>query len=346
MTDIQHKFQHKRRFFPVRHSSSRYDRLPSVLHMQVKAWAREGGLISFTEVADPERARALKVPGWDKAQKWERKGSAECAILSDGDDFTLRRVGTAPLTKHTFEYAPGKDRALCQAVYAILQHRPTGALVLSLCVHFPSGVQDGSGWSSAWARVKAYRSAMRGLRNLVRNLRRRYRVHEVLIAADFNLDLRRVWVRGYLRSNFPRMHVVRSTRGTHGPRVIDGWITTLNVAGSVRVQSTPTSDHHSVSTLMGVRAKSTNSSANSGANSGREQGGKPHTMAQHRDDMRADRPDGMLVTKEGQHLPDLNAGELDDDLHDIEVGPDFRPCLQAGEHVKTTRHPGFACPWE
>ena len=225
------------------HSSSRYDRSPASLHAQAERWdASSADLVTWTEV-DGARARALhRVSGWaaytpdptDVAISWRR------------DRYRALHTGQRRLTEHTYRtYTTG--RTVTQwAAAAVLVDRRTHRRVLIVAVHLPAHVQAGPEFR-ANTRARVWRTGLEGLHAYAAQLRTRWHPDLVLVAGDWNVDLRRPTWRHQLHAVFPGL---RNTRVRPFPadgtdrtrRLIDATLT--NGTGRARLLPDDRSSDH------------------------------------------------------------------------------------------------------
>ncbi len=164
--------------------------------------------------------------------------AAECAITWRNSAFELIGSGAEQVTTKTFRRGNGATRPGVWATWVVLAD-VDGNEYLRIVAHLPSSVQNGKRWSGKAARVVAWADAARGLRRLRRRLRRRFKVDEVTISADFNIDLtKRAWRRVVTAAiGNRRSRVLAPDAGTFGRRGIDGYVSTMRgeveVAGDV-----------------------------------------------------------------------------------------------------------------
>jgi hypothetical protein len=67
-----------------------------------------------------------------------------------------------------------------------------------------------------------------------------------IVAADWNLDGRKAWVRKWIGKSWPTYAVVFPAVGTHGRRAIDGWVTTADLEAGPEVLPAKSSDHKAI----------------------------------------------------------------------------------------------------
>lgn len=208
-------------------SPSRYDRPLGTLATCARRNHKLAAVVLWTEVAHPDRAQVLAdLPGVSVAQ--QRKGArglAECAITVDDTVWELVRWASYEIGP---DLGPGD---VVNAVVALLRHRATGLTLLVWVAHMPSAV-EGS-WRERVRRVTEYVKAVVRLRKILREWSRLERPDGVAGAADWNLSLRKAWVRAWASRTFPGLKVADPARAadqrtawTHaGGRLIDWFLT-------------------------------------------------------------------------------------------------------------------------
>lgn len=195
-----------------------------------------------------------------------RERGAECVILWDRNRYAAVHPesdcgGSASLTSRTFFTGKGNERPGVVATYRLLHDVVDDYDLLRLAAHFPASVQAGDGFSSVVRRVIAWRSAVRGLRRVVLELKGELRPDEITVSFDGNVDLRRKVWRAYLNHAMrgTGLRVVAPTEGTHHDRAIDGFLTTLRHhphGSGVRVLSKiPGFDHRGAAATLARRAR-------------------------------------------------------------------------------------------
>lgn len=195
------------------HASQRWDRPTPLLRAETRRFGRLGAdVVTWTEVR--ERARALRRPGW---RAYAPTGRTDVAVSWRADQWR-------PLARRTFWLAPRTT-----VVVVVLQ----GATqrVLATVGHLPSHVEYGDTWRrGVAAKVDAWQQAATNWRPALRHLRQRWRPDVVIVAADWNTDVRRPSWRARVNAAFPRMRLTwrqpLPDRGTHrGGRIIDATLT-------------------------------------------------------------------------------------------------------------------------
>lgn len=199
-----------------------------------RAWAElADALDGHAHLGAVTEATGVVTPiGWG-CYKPKGRG-AECAILwnrgryrAAGPDSDCQ--GARVLTTQTFYTGKGNERPGVTATFKLLHDNADDYDLLRIAVHLPASVQAGDGFSTKARRVLAWRSAIRGLRKMVRDLDLELQPHEITVSADFNVDLTRKAWRVYLNRSMvgTGLRVKAPTEGTHHDRAIDGFLTTL-----------------------------------------------------------------------------------------------------------------------
>ena len=187
------------------HTSGRFDVSRRVLEKDLDRVIAESDLVTTTEIHDKRRASALEEPGW---QRFWRPGrlAGECGMSFRTDKWQLVTGSTPVLTRKTFRIASNDGRkSVGHAATALLRSVATGRTVLVSVAHMPSNVEsaDGKDWShSAKDRVNAYKDAVRGWKEHIRATVKQEAPDVVLVTGDWNLDLKRSWVRRWLRGKW------------------------------------------------------------------------------------------------------------------------------------------------
>jgi hypothetical protein len=208
------------------------------------------GAITVTEAGSPAAHRAIVrflagYPEWE-AHHPAGYGTDECAILWR-KPLRVHATTTWQLTQLVLRTA---RKAPIYALGARLRAPGSHSLWLSTA-HLPAHVQAGSRFAETWP-TRVHWSAVYGWRRALRRHKARNRV----MAMDLNLDMSRVWVRGWLRVQFPGNRIGWQSftpPGTHGPRFIDGVVTNVRVVEPTRVlRKRPGFDHAATVTVYDI----------------------------------------------------------------------------------------------
>lgn len=231
------------------HSSGLHSVEPAALKAALtKQLADEPDFLSLTEMMSEARAAVLDdFPAYAVARARGAEGQDECAALlkrSTLPDFTFDAVRLSELP------IPRRSGKFCDALVIKVDDSAIGPAHTRIIVHLPSGVEDdlrdgAGGVEGAQARV--YRDAIEGLKRLVASI-----AGPVVITGDWNLDLRKAWVREYLKRHFPEFVPTWGAGdlpelGTHGARVIDfSLVRGFSVTAAHVVPDFGASDHRAI----------------------------------------------------------------------------------------------------
>jgi hypothetical protein len=166
--------------------------------------------------------RPKNVPGAECAVMWDRAVWGQVMPASD-------HRGHWRITAITFYTGNGHERPGVVATWVLLRQEGTGKTLLVIVAHMPASVQRGDGFSRNLRRVRAWRSALSGLHRMVLHLRSEHRPDEVILSADWNVDVsRRVW-KVLINAGLGNtgLRIKRADEGTHHARTIDAHATTM-----------------------------------------------------------------------------------------------------------------------
>lgn len=223
------------------HASGRFDATNQQLVTALSAYEQSADVITITEVAPDKYADVLEQ--WAVSRGWhlyhpQGRGKDECAILSRRHferrathrltDLTLRSGRTAPIYLITARVHDGP--------WFGVWHSPA---------------HNGGLRRQLWP-TRVYLSALQGLRAA------RQTMHGggVVLAADWNLDLRRPVIYAQLAKPYPHMRfgVGHAQAPTEGGRVIDGVLTNLSIVHRTRtLPKQPGFDHAAVLTVLATK---------------------------------------------------------------------------------------------
>lgn len=216
------------------HASGKWDSENDDVATVIAKWIEtyRPAFISHTEAA--RHRDSLFAAGYTTWHPYGIDGQAECAVMVRDDvrasakPVRLSRLGI-PRRMGDQPFALDLD-----VTEPVKHHR--------LIVHMPSGVEGLTGLRHN-AQAAVYRDAIEGLKAHVALID-----GPVVITADWNLNLRRPWVRRYLRSHFPGFTFtpLPARGGTHGPRFIDFSLARGINLTAARVVPNPASDHRAL----------------------------------------------------------------------------------------------------
>lgn len=203
------------------HSSSRYDRSVATLKAAVLRYIKDADLVTFTEVEYEHREKVLRaVDGWGCATG-DLSPRNDSGIIWDNSVWKLIAEGNEVVAK-----IAANGQKPVAATWVVLEHRETGKRIIIIALHAPSSVQGRDGFIPRSQRVQAWWSVASGTRILWTRLYNTYNTDGLLVAADWNVDLKKRWVRSTFKATFPTLHLVWSGKdfpkdGTHHSRIID-----------------------------------------------------------------------------------------------------------------------------
>lgn len=195
--------------------------------------------------------------GWTKIH-FSGEGRKECAIFFDNSVWALTERWCIPISKTLYALGSGKIRPRVHLVGVELVHRASGEILNVEVYHAPSAIEGGKGLVNGVRRVKAALECFAAIRA---HRRRELKGEASILAADWNLDLRKAWVRALLKTRVGlRNGWGKLPRdGTRGKRIIDGVRYTakhVRAIGGTRLgPQTPTFDHRMVLTRFGWPAR-------------------------------------------------------------------------------------------
>lgn len=203
------------------HSSSRYDRSAATLWAAVQRYIKDADLVTFTEVEYEHREAVLRrVDGWGCATG-DLSPRNDAGIIWDNSVYKLVAEGNEVVA----EIAANGQKPVA-ATWAVLDHRDSGKRILVIAVHAPSSVEGKDGLIPRSQRVQAWLSVANGLRKLWQRLSKRYNTDGILVAADWNVNIKKLVFRTMFKSLYPTFSLVWSGKdfpkdGTHQSRIID-----------------------------------------------------------------------------------------------------------------------------
>lgn len=224
------------------HSSGKNDRSLASVKKALSLYATAANLITLTEQQHRDSVD-LWMPGWEVV-KQTGPGAGDPAVLIRSDDWEVERVWVDKLSDKEQRRGPGGPPP-AHALTVLLGHRKTRKTLIVSVAHLPSHVQGD--WRDNAYRVKLWRECVKGWRSKVEPRRKRYGA-KIAYIADWNLDIKKAWVRAVLRGYFPGLKLTWKkpfpNDGTHHKRIIDATLTNLRVKRkAVLVRDDDSSDH-------------------------------------------------------------------------------------------------------
>lgn len=212
------------------HSSGRFDEKPAAFELALDRYRKHASVITVTEVDDNARARMLNTPGW-KAVFGNKGPRDDCGIAWDTAVWEELWSGTVDVSDLTYINERGNRTGKTAAAYAVLRHRATGIIVVWSVVHTPHGMQPELRARKIRSDVgRAYISITTGTKRVSKHLARLWAADAEALSGDWNLNIRLLWARMWLRAyaTAARLQVnwtgdlpARGAPGTHGGEVID-----------------------------------------------------------------------------------------------------------------------------
>jgi hypothetical protein len=196
------------------------------LQRDAAAFRASADLITMTEVQTAARRDALAGTGFAVVWNPGSSASAENGIAYRTSVFDLVSSESTPVSTLSYARGSGTSRVVPDATTAVLREKATGKTVLVSVLHTPSLVErpNGKGWWMRDAnRIAAYKEAMTGWRDAIVAERNAVHPNAVIVAADFNLDYKRAWVRSYLTDTWDNLGAIDTawTQGSRGSTFTD-----------------------------------------------------------------------------------------------------------------------------
>lgn len=196
------------------HSSSRFDRTTVSLDNALDAYIRhQPDLITLTEVARERREKPLRRTGWDVITG-DKSGWDDCAIMYSTNRYKV-------LHSESFDMG-GTGR---YAQIAVLLDKAEQKRLVVASVHYPASVEYELFKKVTSRDTVLWTKAVWSLKRRVNALKRKFKARGIVIAADWNVDFKKEWVRALIKAIHPSYsntwQAPYPARGTHGRRVID-----------------------------------------------------------------------------------------------------------------------------
>lgn len=243
------------------HCSSRFDRSAAELDFDLVTWMERSDLITVTEVTNDHRAAQLSAKGWHYFNSKIDNGSDNCAVAWKADTWALKKTHVVQLENIRYQTLTHHNSPMVYAITVVLKHKASDTRLLVSVTHFPAHVQGhgqfgptGDQTAAEWrARKLAYTTAMTTWSNTVKTQMANSKPDHVLCVADWNLDLKELWVRQYLHEHWDSngLQLVWknfSSLGTSidgGSRVIDGSLYKgMSISSDARIMAGVRSSDH------------------------------------------------------------------------------------------------------
>jgi hypothetical protein len=184
------------------HCSSRFDRTPAQLEIDLDNWMKTASIVTMTEVGNDRHAAQLAEKGWGYLYVKGAAPGDDCGIAWHKRDWDLvkrfdQRISTIRIPR-------GKVNAQQWFISVLLRGRAMGHTLLVCVTHMPAHLQGRGGqhwgtWDAHWKiRKAAYQQAMKNYSTHVKALARKHKADAVLVIADWNLNLKLAWVQHYM----------------------------------------------------------------------------------------------------------------------------------------------------
>lgn len=211
--------------FRHEHGSGRFTASAHEEEALLDAMMEKGDLVTTTEIANPRLSAKMRERGFTPVFG-NKGGRDDCGIALRDSRFSLLEGDTARLSHRTYIDERGQRVTPHAAAFAVVKDKMTGKTGVVLVVHMPHGVEGAIAKGNFNSDLtRAYRSYVRGVRRLARELARNYHADWVLIAGDWNLNLSRLWVEAYFMARFvqyrPNFTAPYPKGGTDAGRLID-----------------------------------------------------------------------------------------------------------------------------
>lgn len=141
------------------------------------------------------------------------------------------------------------DDRVSSAAFTALEHWKGSELVIGSC-HLPAHIADDLRDGRKTPRTRAYRESLGSLRDMVARQRRKHPDRYIVLAGDWNLDMRTEFARDLFARTFKgtglrMVPVPAGNEGSFNGRLIDWAFTNLHSSGDV-LKLTDASDHKAV----------------------------------------------------------------------------------------------------
>lgn len=178
-------------------------------------------IVTLTEVSRDYREKALHRPGWTVISG-DKSGWDDCAIVIDNSRFKK-------IYSESFNMG-GTGR---YAQIAVILDLVTKKRLVWASVHYPASVETELSKNQRTADSILWTKCVWSLKRRVNYLKRKYKCAGAFIAADWNVNFKRAWVRRLIKSIHPfwknAWREPWPISGTHHSRLIDATLFRGNV---------------------------------------------------------------------------------------------------------------------
>lgn len=244
------------------HHSGRFDRTPQALvaGFENDRVNHKAEIIAFTEVDAENRFNALKNHATEIGWEFYRPGETQDDVafvwnprtfeFIKGYGKILSSIKTYSTTGHLLKPFAG--------TFVVLRRRADDKRYLFASCHTPSHVDAGHWRTKNGKKTNRVRQYIEGMRNLNKEVNRALKAYRInggrVISADFNINLKALWARTFLKATFPafRLNKDKDNQNTLGHRRIDGLLMGKRVrqAGDTHVWVAVDSDHHTIGVAL------------------------------------------------------------------------------------------------
>lgn len=231
------------------HHSEKWDRPKARVKRDAKTFREIADAVTHTEMDTPKRSDMLGAKDWSFCHS-ERNGEDETVAEWSNETLSLSGMPySVPLTTTTYKRASGADAPVVHALVTVLASaKAPRKRVALVSVHMAL--------DNTPRRAAVWQQSGRGLKALIRTLRRTDPGIKVIVVGDFNKDYRNERERAMIERYMCAPNGLRqaydskkpASGGTHGNTLIDGWLVDkgITVQRVWLLDDTDGSDHRPV----------------------------------------------------------------------------------------------------
>lgn len=212
------------------HASGRYDaeRAEVKERFDFLIKNKNAEIITGTELQyDSSKKIVKEIPGFGQAIK-SVTYSDDSYVLWKDSVWKELHTESFKMTNLRFYNTTGRLRTPQYAKIVVLEHRQTKKRLLVTAAHLPSSVEDkqNGGFVKNSRRVPAWLDSVRNWRKQRNKVYKKFKCDAMLVCADWNLDIKKMWVRALIKTMQPGLSQVWDVRhfpkiGTLVNRIID-----------------------------------------------------------------------------------------------------------------------------
>lgn len=226
----------------------------------LRAALRDSDIVTITEwTQTPLDPAWFKDRGFTLVRFDGDIGRTECAIAVKDATFKVTDRWCIPISKTLYALGSGKIRPRVCLAGVEVRHLESDRVVNFEVFHSPSAIEGKGGLIAGVRRVKANLECYAGIRQ---HRRIELKGEPLVVAADWNLDLKKLWVQTLLKTRVGMQNAWKRPwprGGSHGPRLIDGLRYTKHLRalgrGSRLGNPMPPFDHIMVKTVLGLHKR-------------------------------------------------------------------------------------------